>query len=182
MTDLSWDDQGEEYDLKSVMHYDGDAFITNEAWLKGESTMTYKGTDERVIVWAERADSIDTVQIAKRYSNTCPIPETKMCDDGKHYYLEGRDCDGVPDCPDKSDEPIATCQDLGCGKIMYATSSSFEQSTLTFYFVEGTFLRSDHRTQMCRQCVLNTEIRIAQESFEGFSLIFFIMIAQNSSK
>ena len=67
MTDLSWDDQGEEYDLKSVMHYDGDAFITTEAWLKGESTMTYKGTDERVIVWAERADSIDTVQIAKRY-------------------------------------------------------------------------------------------------------------------
>ena len=97
----------------------------------------YKGTDERVIVWPERADSIDTVQIAKRYSNTCPIPETKMCEDGKHYYLEGRDCDGIPDCPDKSDEPIATCQDLGCGKVIYATSSSFEQSTLTFYFVEG---------------------------------------------
>ena len=140
MTDLSWDDQGEEYDLKSVMHYDGDAFITTEAWLKGESTMTYKGTDERVIVWAERADSIDTVQIAKRYKNTCPIPATKMCADDKHYYLEGRDCDGVPDCPDKSDEPIATCQDLGCGKVMYATSSSFEQSTLTFYFVEGKIL------------------------------------------
>ena len=143
MTDLSWDDQGEEYDLKSVMHYDGDAFITTEAWLKGLSTMTYKGTDERVIVWAERADSIDTVQIAKRYKNTCPIPATKMCADGKRYYLEGRDCDGVADCLDKSDEPIATCQDLDCGKVMYATSSYFvdyfEQSTLTFYFVEGKF-------------------------------------------
>ena len=47
MSNLSWDDQGEEYDLKSVMHYDGDAFITTEAWLKGESTMTYKGRVKR---------------------------------------------------------------------------------------------------------------------------------------
>ena len=70
MTDLAWDDQGEEYDLKSVMHYDGDAFITEEAWYAGNSTMTYKGTDERVIVWPERADSIDTVQITKRYRFT----------------------------------------------------------------------------------------------------------------
>ena len=45
----------------------GDAFLTHDAWEKGLSSMTYKDTDERVIVNAARATSIDVVQIAKRY-------------------------------------------------------------------------------------------------------------------
>ena len=67
MRSTQWDDQGEVYDFKSVMHYDGDAFLTDDAWEKGLSSMTYKDTDERVIVNAARAKSIDVVQIAKRY-------------------------------------------------------------------------------------------------------------------
>ena len=63
----SWDDQGEIYDLKSAMHYDGDAFLTQEAKDQGLSSMTYKGSNERVVVNAARATSIDVVQIAKRY-------------------------------------------------------------------------------------------------------------------
>lgn len=49
------------------MHYDGDAFLTKEAYEKGLSSMTYKGTNERVVVNAARATSIDVVQISERY-------------------------------------------------------------------------------------------------------------------
>ena len=58
---------GDVYDLKSAMHYDGDAFLTKEAYEKGLSSMTYKGTNERVVVNAARATSIDVVQITERY-------------------------------------------------------------------------------------------------------------------
>jgi len=141
MRSTQWDDQGEVYDFASVMHYDGDAFLTDAAYEKGLSSMTYKDTDERVIVNAARATSIDVVQIAKRYHDFCPIPKTKFCPSGE-YYLEGRDCDAVVDCADKSDEPIDECKEYNCGMTMYLTSESEFGGTLEFHWVSNEYINN----------------------------------------
>lgn len=134
-----WEDMGEVYDLKSTMHYDGNAFLTQEAAAQGLSSMTYKDTNERVVVNSARATSIDVVQIAKRYHDFCSIPSTKFCPTGE-YYLDGRDCDGVVDCDDGSDEQIEECAEYNCGKTMKLTSQKAFGGTLDFQWVDNEYI------------------------------------------
>ena len=42
MTNAEWQDLNEAYDLKSVMHYEGWAFLTEEAAAAGLASIVYK--------------------------------------------------------------------------------------------------------------------------------------------
>ena len=67
--------------------------------------MTNKATGEGVVVDAPFLSSIDVVQLAKRYREFCPVPETRTCPGSPNdYYLKGRECNGWIDCPDARDE------------------------------------------------------------------------------
>ena len=58
-------------------------------------------------------------------SDFCPIPIPKFCPSDE-YYLDGRDCDGIADCVDKSDEPIAGGSEFG--------------GTLEFHWVSNEYI------------------------------------------
>ena len=72
-------------------------------------------------------------------SDFCSIPKTKFCPSGE-YYLEGRDCDGVVDCSDNSDELIEQCEEYGCGKTMKLTSQTAFKGTLEFAWVNNEYI------------------------------------------
>ena len=102
-----WMDIGERYDIDSIMQYHGYAFSTN-----GEASMTRKDNGAPVAPRSDQTDrvsSIDILQLRKMYEDFCPVaPKTFECEDGD-YFLEGRECDGILDCIDGTDERRALC-------------------------------------------------------------------------
>ena len=58
MSNLTWNGYGEDYDVKSLMHYDGRAFVTQEAYDSGKFSMIEKETGEGLVVNAPRLSSV----------------------------------------------------------------------------------------------------------------------------
>ena len=122
MAETDWHDMSENYDLKSVMHYEGWAFLTQEAWDAGLSSIVYKGTTERVTNRSPLLSSSDIVQLATRYEDFCADTKASLvnskiaCDSNDpngQYYLPGKECNGYADCFNDADESFDTCQDMG---------------------------------------------------------------------
>merc|ERR1719361_188923 len=104
----------EIYDWKSNMHYQYYYFRTPEAQSANLPTMTVKATGEYVYTGSKRNSSIDMMQLAKRYNNVCPVPDTLNCTDpdasgNPRYALRTHVCDDICDCPDCSDETEEAC-------------------------------------------------------------------------
>ena len=123
--DDEWDGLKEFYDVKSVMHYEGWAFLTEEAAQAGNSSIVHKGTMDRFLSRPPTASASDIQQLMRRNPDYCQ-PRTDMIHcheygdwvDGDQYYFEWQACDGFDNCNNGNDEGFAVCQDLGCGKKM----------------------------------------------------------------
>ena len=73
----------EEYDLKSIMHYDGIAFATQEALASGEFAIVDKKTGVGLVVNAPRLSSVGSIsywfcdysRVWSRFTPFKPIPD-----------------------------------------------------------------------------------------------------------
>ena len=131
MQDDDWQDLQEAYDLKSVMHYEGWSFLTEEAAAVGNSSIVYKGTDERFLSDPPAMSSSDIQQMLRRYSDVCQArTDILYCDStetdwtvGHQYYFPFQACDGWANCNNESDEGFEVCQDMGCGTQVEVTGA-----------------------------------------------------------
>ena len=116
----TWWDIGERYEIDSIMQYYGYSFSTN-----GEVTISRVDNGEPV--WPrsfkdQRPTSVDIIQLRIMYEQVCPVaPNTLPCDNGD-YYLEDRECDGLFDCVDNSDEGIGHCGSNHCAEQIIISS------------------------------------------------------------
>ena len=67
MSNLTWNGYGEAYDIKSIMHYDGTAFATEEALASGKFAMVDKATGEGLEVNAPRLSSVGSMSYFSDY-------------------------------------------------------------------------------------------------------------------
>ena len=127
MPDHEWDPNlKEHYDVKSVLHYEGWAFLTPEAAEAGNSTIVYKGTNDRFLNAPPAASASDIQQVLRRNPDYCQArTDLIYCDgpsgnwtEGDQYYFDFQACDGFENCNNGNDEAFEVCGDLGCGKKM----------------------------------------------------------------
>ena len=132
-----WLDVGEKYQIDSIMHYGGIVDAANEIYSmtrvdNGEPVNPLPGQKPAF----SRPSSGDIFQAYLMYQSFCPVPPSRLyCDNGE-YFLEGRECDGVPDCTDGSDENVGFCGSMHCGD-QIIIKSDLGQS------FEGTYDLSD---------------------------------------
>ena len=85
-----WDNYEQIYDFASVMHYDGDLLLTDEARYAYKSSIVYKGTMNEVYINAGEMSSIDIVQLTRRYRAFCKEPTDMIpcsSDEKDGYFL-----------------------------------------------------------------------------------------------
>ena len=151
--------------------------------------MTRKDNNEPILSTAPRMTSTDVVQLAKMYSEFCQIPTKIPCPGSsgrdvklfpwniienfgifwvlefKHrtkdrYYLEGRWCDGYPDCPNGTDEGFDTCGDVfGCGIGVEITGASQNKLNGLYdvgqdYWNNKPYFKHQTKEQRFPDCVL----------------------------
>ena len=107
-----WDNYEQIYDFASVMHYDGDLLLTDEARYAYKSSIVYKGTMNEVYINAGEMSSIDIVQLTRRYSAFCKEPTDKIpcsTDEKDGYFLPWKACNGYHDCKNGYDEGDEQC-------------------------------------------------------------------------
>ena len=90
---------GTSYDLKSVLHYPGQACWNGN----GQPVLTRKSdgmaTEGKSL---NRMSPIDQIEINRFYS--CPAQEVVQCRTGDDFVLLHERCDGIAQCDDRSDE------------------------------------------------------------------------------
>merc|ERR1711935_149875 len=136
----AWENFDQIYDLKSIMHYEGNAFMTDAAIAADSSSIVYPGTMDRVVINAPSMSSIDIVQMASRYNNYCTVPTDQIsCSDDENdgYYLSWKGCNGYNDCLNGADEGFDTCQDMGCGQVIEA--SGLDAIAGTYHMIETEY-------------------------------------------
>ena len=128
--DGDWQDLQEYYDLKSVMHYEGWSFLTEEAANAGNSSIVYKGTNERFLSDPPTMSASDVQQLLRRYSDHCQARTDMIyCTEGgdwtqgDQYYFAFQGCDGFDNCNNGNDEGFDYCQDMGCGQQMQVSGA-----------------------------------------------------------
>merc|ERR1711935_1051189 len=133
METSDWQDLEESYDLKSVMHYEGWSFLTEEAASVGNSSIVYKDTNDRFLSDPPAMSSSDIQQMLRRYGEVCQArTDLLYCNSdetdwtvGHQYYFPFQKCDGWANCNNEADEGFDVCQDLGCGTRMEVTGAGY---------------------------------------------------------
>ena len=157
----AWDNYEQIYDLLSVMHYEGDAFLTDEARNAGNSSIVYTGTMDRVNINANELSSIDIVQLTRRYDAFCTEPTDKIActsDEQDGYYLSWKECNGYNDCLNGVDEGFDRCGDLGCGTHIYAQGMES---------IEGDYYMLDSGYTNNKPAYYNEQKNMYLYSFDG---------------
>ena len=136
----AWDDLSEPYDMKSAMHYEGNAFSKN-----GYPTIVYADTGLQVSIGATMLSSTDIIEIKKRYSDYCIVDESDRIpcdpdDPSGPYYLSSKMCDGQLDCDNGADEEHCDdCTGDDCAEPVCSTYAVIKKPNL---WLQGNYKRA----------------------------------------
>ena len=111
-----WLESGERYEIDSIMHYGGVIDEENEIYsmTRVDNGEPVRPLSDQRVEWS-RATSGDIFQAHLMYQSFCPVALSLLYCANGDYFLEGRECDGVPDCLDGSDENVMFCGSGRCG-------------------------------------------------------------------